>query len=99
MATARSSPGSEATIAQAVRTGLSRGEAHRRLVEFGPNQIQREPATSPLIVFARQFASPVIGLLVGASVIALALGEYLDVVAIGVILFINATIGFLQEHR
>jgi len=78
---------------------LSRGEAHRRLVEFGPNQIQREPATSPLIVFARQFASPVIGLLVGASVIALALGEYLDVVAIGVILFINATIGFLQEHR
>jgi Ca2+-transporting ATPase len=80
-------------------TGLSRDEAQRRLVEFGPNEIQREPATSPLVVFGRQFTSPVIWLLAGASLVALALGEYLDVLAIGVILFLNATIGFLQEHR
>jgi len=47
----------------------------------------------------RQFASPVIWLLVGASVVSLALGELLDATAIAAIVLINAAIGFAQEHR
>ena len=38
-----------------------------------------------LALFARQFASPVIWLLVGASVLSAALGELLDAGAIGAI--------------
>ncbi len=82
-----------------VRKGLSSDDARRRLAEYGLNEIQREDATSALILLAHQFASPVIWLLLGASAVSLALGEYLDAIAIGVIVIINAVIGFLQEHR
>jgi Ca2+-transporting ATPase len=79
--------------------GLSSAEAERRLIQFGPNELHREAATSPLVLLARQFASPVIWLLVGASVTSAALAELLDATAIGAIVVVNAVIGFLQEHR
>ena len=40
-----------------------------------------------------------IWLLLGATLVSLALGELLNAVAIGVIVIVNAAIGFLQEHR
>jgi P-type Ca2+ transporter type 2C len=83
----------------AIPAGLVSAEARRRLVEFGANEIRRDEATSPIVLLARQFASPVIWLLLGATVVSLALGELLDAVAIGVIVIVNAAIGFLQEHR
>ena len=79
--------------------GLSSAEARHRLTEFGPNAIRRERATSPLALLARQFASPVIWLLLAASVLSGALGEGLDAFAIGAIVIVNAAIGFFQEHR
>lgn len=82
-----------------VHSGLSSSEAQHRLTTFGPNEIRREQATTPLTLLARQFASPVIWLLLGASVLSAALGEVLDAIAIGAIVIINAVIGFLQEHR
>lgn len=80
-------------------SGLSSAEAMRRLAEFGPNEIRREEASSSLALIARQFGSPVIWLLLGASLVSAALGELLDAAAIGVIVLVNAGIGFLQEHR
>jgi Ca2+-transporting ATPase len=80
-------------------SGLSSTDAQRRLAEVGPNEIRREQRTTPLTLLARQFASPVIWLLLGASVLSAALGEWLDASAIGAIVSINAVIGFLQEHR
>ena len=82
-----------------IRTGLSSAEAHRRLNELGPNEIRREEATSALALLARQFTTPVIWLLVGASGLSMLLDEWLDAVAIGAIVIVNAGIGFLQEHR
>jgi len=83
----------------AALAGLSSSEAQRRLVETGPNEITREETTHPLTLFARQFTSPVIWLLVGASILSVALGELLDAGAIAAILIINAVIGFFQEYR
>ena len=106
MATVTSSPiapslgtGAGRPDADPIRSGLSSTDAQRRLIEFGPNEIRREQATSALGLFARQFGSPVIWLLLGASVLSAALGELLDAGAIGAIVTVNAVIGFLQEHR
>jgi Ca2+-transporting ATPase len=76
-------------------SGLSSTEARQRLSEFGPNEIRRKQATSALTLLVRQFASPVIWLLLVATVLSAALGEWLDAIAIGAILIINAVIGFL----
>ncbi len=106
MAAITSSPISPSPVAEAKRDarsriehGLSSTEAQRRLAECGPNEIQREQLTSPVTLIARQFASPVIWLLLAASVLSAALGELLDAIAIGAILIVNAAIGFFQEHR
>jgi Ca2+-transporting ATPase len=82
-----------------VTVGLSSAEAQRRLTEFGPNDIRREQATNALSLMLRQFASPVIWLLLVATVLSAALGEWLDAIAIGAIVILNAVIGFFQEHR
>jgi Ca2+-transporting ATPase len=79
--------------------GLSSSDARRRLVEFGPNELRREQTTTPWALLARQFKSPVIWLLLAASVLSAALREGLDAVAIGAIVVINAAIGYFQEHR
>jgi Ca2+-transporting ATPase len=80
-------------------SGLSSAEAQRRLAEVGPNEIRREEKATRLALLARQFASPVIWLLLGASVVSAALGELLDATAIGAIVIVNAAIGFFQEYR
>ena len=92
-------PGANRGPASPIAAGLSSAEVQRRLGEFGPNEIRREQATSALTLLARQFASPVIWLLLVASVLSAALGELLDTIAIGAIVILNAAIGFFQEHR
>ena len=79
--------------------GLASVDAQRRLAEFGPNEIQREKTITPFTLLARQFTSPVIWLLLGASVLSASLGELVDAVAIGAIVIVNAGIGFFQEYR
>lgn len=92
-------PEPHTVLGPAAPVGLSSADAERRLAEFGRNEIRRERSTTPITLLARQFASPVIWLLVAASVLSAALGEVLDAAAIGAIVLVNAAIGFFQEHR
>ena len=80
-------------------SGLTSDEAARVLAENGPNELKREEATSPWVTLAGQFRSPVIWLLLGASVISGLMGEIADAVAIGTIVVLNALVGFFQEYR
>src|SRR6187397_894299 len=76
--------------------GLSSDEARRRLIAYGPNEIEREPATPGWRILARQFNSPVIWLLVGACAISSALGEAADAIVIAAIVVLNGCVGFFQ---
>ncbi len=86
--------------------GLSRAEAQRRLRETGPNAL---PEAAPLPLWrrlARQFASPLVYLLIVALVLDLGLwiragsnGMPVEVFAIGLILVLNAGLGAYQEAR
>jgi Ca2+-transporting ATPase len=86
-------------LAQPSPNGLSSRDAARRLAEHGRNEIQRSAGTSPWRLLAGQFASPVIWLLLGATVVSGALGELADSIAIGAIVIVNALVGFFQEYR
>jgi calcium-translocating P-type ATPase len=79
--------------------GLDPGEARERLRRYGPNAIQEAPPPSPLVLFAHQFASPLIYILMAAAAVTLVLGEYIDSAVIGAVLLLNAVIGFAQERR
>lgn len=79
--------------------GLSAAEAQRRLAIHGPNELAQAAATSALTIFARQFASLVIWILMLAAAVSVAMGERVDAIAIVAIVVLNAVIGFLQEYR
>jgi len=80
-------------------SGLTADEARRRLATVGANEIRRAPRPSRLRMLVRQFASPLIGLLLAAAAVSAALGEIADAIAIAVIVIVNAVVGFFQEHR
>jgi len=80
-------------------TGLTSAEAERLLEDVGPNELQREEATSPVLLFLAQLKSPMIILLGIAAAISGALGELPEAIAIISIVVLNAVVGFVQEFR
>ncbi|HEY0705492.1 MAG TPA: HAD-IC family P-type ATPase, partial [Polyangia bacterium] len=79
--------------------GLSDDVARQRLAETGPNEITRARTVSRWRILLTQFTSPLIWVLLFAGALSAFLGERADAIAISVIVIINATVGFVQEHR
>jgi Ca2+-transporting ATPase len=79
--------------------GLSEAEAAARLARGGPNALEEAKPPSLLRVFASQFMSPLIFLLIVAAVIALVVGERTDAAVVMVVLLVNASVGTMQERR
>lgn len=90
----------EALAAQKVDAeGLSEDEAARRLASQGPNRLPRPARAGPFVLYVRQFRSPLVYLLLAATVVSLFVGEWSDAVFIFAVLQLNAVIGALQEWR
>lgn len=79
--------------------GLSSFDAQNRLAQFGPNQVRETESRSAWYVLFEQFKSPLVLILLFACVISFTLGEFVESIAIAVILLVNAMIGFFQEYR
>jgi Ca2+-transporting ATPase len=87
-------------------TGLSTADAAARLAQHGPNALPTPPPDPLWRKFLRQFASPLIYILLFALafdlVIWLSGGARswpIEAIAIGVILLLNAALGLYQERR
>ncbi len=79
--------------------GLTQAEADARVARYGPNKLAQSQQRSTLDIFLAQFRSLIVALLVAATVIAFAMGENLEAVAILVVIVINAAIGFFTEWK
>jgi Ca2+-transporting ATPase len=79
--------------------GLTHPEAAARLAAHGPNRLAAPPRRSAWRRFADQFRSVLVGLLAAAAVVAWLLGDVQDPIVIGVVLVLNAGLGFVQEGR
>lgn len=84
---------------QTSREGLTPDEAERRLVQYGHNILEETPPPSVIGILLHQFRSPLIYILVIASLATLLLGDYIDSAVIAFVLLLNAVIGFIQEYR
>ncbi|MGC9110417.1 MAG: cation-translocating P-type ATPase [candidate division WOR-3 bacterium] len=80
-------------------SGLSSQEAKARLQHWGRNEIREQGVRSPAAIFIAQFASILVLMLLVACAISVALGEYIDAVAIAAIVLLNSILGFVQEYR
>jgi len=94
--------------------GLSDEEVELRLGKFGYNELKRRKRASPLQIFLAQFKDIFVIMLLIAIIISVIVGwyeaqaanethvlieTYVDVVAIGAIVVLNAVVGFIQEFR
>lgn len=79
-------------------SGLTTDEAMRRLREFGRNELRAARTMTHLDILLRQFASPLLLLLLFAAVIAAATGEMTDAIIVGVIMGVSAFIGYRREY-
>ena len=79
--------------------GLIADEASRRLDAHGPNRLAERRPRPAWLKFVDQFRSVLIVILLGAAVLAGAIGNLKDAVVIAVVVLLNASLGFIQEHR
>ena len=80
-------------------TGLSSGEARERAQRHGPNRLAEPPRRPRWLRFVDQFRSTLVLILAGAAVVALVFGDVKDPIIIGIVLLINAVLGYLQEAK
>ena len=92
---------SEAASRQVVETaiGLQTGDVGARRARYGENRLAEKPPRSKWLAFLDQFKSLLILVLIGAAVLAGAIGDIKDAVVILVVVLLNALLGFWQEHR
>ena len=93
------------SVEEALRTlesgmaGLTEDGARDRLVQYGPNELTGKKKTPAIMVFLRQFLSPLIYVLLVAAVISVIVGHFIDAGVIMGVLLLNSVIGFIQEAR
>lgn len=79
--------------------GLTAQQIIENAKTYGTNTLPEAPKTSRFTIFLRQFQSSIIYILLFASIIVFALGDYVDAGIILAVLFINAIIGAIQEGK
>ena len=82
-----------------IEQGLTIDDAKQRLDHFGLNAIDEAKAVSSFRILVNQFKSPIVFLLLFAAGMSFWFKEWLDGIAILLVLFINAAIGFYMEFK
>ncbi|MBI3173805.1 MAG: magnesium-translocating P-type ATPase [Chloroflexi bacterium] len=90
-------------LLQAMQTtgesGLSQTEAAKRLEQAGPNRIHDKEQVTPLELFLDQFKSPIVLILVFATILSAFLSDWVDAFIILLIVLGSALLSFSQEYN
>ncbi len=79
--------------------GLTNEDAIKRFREDGPNKLPDGKVDSFLVIFLRQFQSPLIYILLAAASVVFMMGEVIDALIIFAVLLFNAIVGAIQEGK
>ena len=80
-------------------SGLSGDESVRRLEQCGPNLLKTEAHASAVGLFLGQFKSPIVLILLFATVVSAFLKDWGDAIIILLIVLGSALLSFVQEHN
>lgn len=79
--------------------GLSPDEVAQRRRSFGRNEIGYQRRLGRLVVFLSQFKSPLILILIGAGILTIAVGEWIETGVIAAAVVLNTALGYWQENK
>ena len=95
----RMSPDEVISSLTSSQTGLSNSEAAKRLAKLGPNTLHRTKPDSNLTIIVRQFKNLLVVLLLLSGAFSLYLEDYNTAIILLLIAFMNACVGYFQEHK
>ena len=78
--------------------GLSQAEAQKRLIQYGPNEIEEKKA-NPFLQFLAYFWGPIPWMIEAAVVLSALARHWPDFAIILLLLLANAAVGFWEEHQ
>ncbi|TRM12344.1 calcium-translocating P-type ATPase, SERCA-type [Lentibacillus cibarius] len=81
------------------KRGLSAKQVDERLKQYGTNRLESEKNASKWLIFLKQFQDFMVLVLLAATLVAGLLGEYVDAIAIMVIVLVNGFLGYFQEQK
>lgn len=84
---------------QTTEDGLTADEALARRSVYGENKLPAHEPPTLLTVFAHQFMSPLIYILLIAGFVSLLIQDYKDAIFIFAVVLLNAGIGTFQEYK
>lgn len=79
--------------------GLTTKEASYRLEADGKNQLESKKRISPFCIFLSQYKDIMTLILLCCTAVSLFMGEYVEAIAIAVIVLMNGILGFIQEFK
>jgi len=90
-------PELEATLGSSAE-GLSQAEAEKRLIRYGPNEIE-EKKTNPFLKFLSYFWGPIPWMIEAAVILSAVARHWPDFAIILVLLLANGLVGFWEERE
>lgn len=82
-----------------LKMGLTQKEIIKARIKFGPNLLIKEKKSNRFQIFIKQFMNTMTYMLLFAVLTSLFLNEYLDAIAIILILLLNSIVGYIQEAK
>lgn len=79
--------------------GLTDDEAAARLKQVGRNQLKPGKTSPAIVLFLNQFKSPIVIILIAATVVSAILQDALDAIIIMTIVLASAILSFIQEYN
>ncbi len=79
--------------------GLSSIEASKRLEAYGKNILTSKKKINPFVIFICQYKDIMTIILLICTLVSLFMGEYVEAIAIAIIILMNGILGFLQEYK
>src|SRR5674476_164455 len=83
---------------EATTAGLTTGEAKKRLTDYGANRLKPQKRSDAFTLLIGQFKSPIILILLFATILSLFLHNIVDASIIFTIVIISGLLGFWQEY-
>lgn len=79
--------------------GLTTKQANEKLINNGKNILNQKKRISPFKIFASQYKDIMTIILLVCTFVSVTMGEYIEAIAIGIIVLMNGFLGFIQEYR
>lgn len=80
-------------------TGIQQADAESRIKQYGPNVLKLQRQTTAFVLLLSQFKSPLVLILIFASIISAFVGEWIDASIVLAVVFGSTMLGFVQEYQ